>query len=87
MKRTNLIGAALLVLACGAATNLYAQSAANLDQLLQQTREARAEEAKRNKAREAKFLSERDKQRELLARAKREKVEQERREKGAVFRV
>lgn len=79
MKRTNLIGAALLVLACGAATNLYAQSAANLDQLLQQTREARAEEAKRNKAREAKFLSERDKQRELLARAKREKQAEEQR--------
>jgi len=46
-----------------------AQDAANLDQLLAQTRQARAKEAELNKQREAKFLAERNEQAAMLAKA------------------
>lgn len=45
-------------------------AAGTLDELLEQTRNARALEAKANEEREAEFLAARDRQKELLARAK-----------------
>lgn len=60
----------LAVLAtAGAAFSTFpvaAQQPASLDQLLEQTRQLRAKEAEENKAREARFLAERNKQAELL---------------------
>ena len=62
------LGVALIVASISPA---FAQQATNLDQLLKQTRESRAEEQRVNKEREARFLRERNKQRELLVQAKR----------------
>lgn len=53
------------------------QQAQSLDQLLQQTKNARAEENRLNKEREAKFLRERNNQRNLVSQAKREKAAEE----------
>ncbi|MBI2383620.1 MAG: MotA/TolQ/ExbB proton channel family protein [Gammaproteobacteria bacterium] len=54
-------------------------AAQTLEQLLDQTRNARAREAEANKAREARFISERNRQAEMLSQAKAEKSAQERR--------
>lgn len=51
----------------------------NLDELLEQTRTAREAEAKANTAREAKFLAERNKQSAMMADARAELSEQQRR--------
>jgi biopolymer transport protein ExbB len=51
----------------------------NLDELLEQTRSARAHEEKANAEREAKFLADRNKQAALLAEAKAEVTEQRKR--------
>lgn len=51
----------------------------NLDELLEQTRSARAKESQLNQDREAKFLAERNKQAALLAEAKAELTEQRQR--------
>jgi biopolymer transport protein ExbB len=56
-----------------------AQTAASLDQLLEQTRTAREREAQGNKEREAKFLAERNKQAALLAEVRADLTEQQRR--------
>jgi biopolymer transport protein ExbB len=58
-----------------------AGGAANLDQLLEQTRNARAREAQANAAREQQFLADRNRQAELLAQAQREKAAEEARSK------
>ena len=52
---------------------------ANLDELLEQTRTARAKEEAANKEREAKFLAERNKQAALLSEVRTEVQEQQRR--------
>ena len=49
----------------------------NLDQLLKETRNARAAEAQRNKERENRFLRERNQQRAMLAQAKKELAAEE----------
>ncbi|HEX4871628.1 MAG TPA: MotA/TolQ/ExbB proton channel family protein [Nevskiaceae bacterium] len=69
-----------LLLAVLATAPLQAQApAGNLDQLLEQTRTARAREAQANQAREQEFLRERNKQAELLNQARAELAEQQRR--------
>lgn len=55
----------------------FAATPGNLDELLEQTRSIRALEAKANAAREAKFLSERDKQAEMMNSARAELKEQQ----------
>ena len=71
MIRTTIATIAVAVAASLAVPAAQAQ-VKDLDQLLQQTRQARAAEARRNQEREQRFLRERNKQRELLAQAKRE---------------
>lgn len=71
-------------LACAAALSVFAlptlgATPGNLDELLEQTRSARTREATLNQEREAKFLSERNKQAALLAEARAELTEQQRR--------
>lgn len=61
-----------LVLAIGAAFAGQAFAAGTLDELLEQTRNARALEAQALEAREQEFLANRDRQKELLAKAKAE---------------
>ncbi len=77
MISTRLSIAAGLMLAAGAA-----QAAANLDELLDQTRNARAKEAQVNAAREQQFLADRNRQAELLAQAQREKAAEDARSKA-----
>ena len=70
--------AGLMAAALVAGTPAVAQQQAqSLDQLLQQTKNARAEENRLNKEREAKFLRERNNQRNLVSQAKREKAAEE----------
>ena len=78
MLRKNLILVAAM-LAAVAGTAVYAEPAKTLDQLLEQTRNARAEDAKANAARVAKFQSEFSRQQELLGQARGQKAEQDRR--------
>jgi biopolymer transport protein ExbB len=59
----------LLLLALGVVVAQAAHAAKDLDELLQQTRNARAIEAKANAARETEFLAHREKQAQLLAEA------------------
>ena len=66
-----------VMMAAGAGVAGAQQQASSLDQLLQQTKNARAEENRINKEREARFLRERNNQRALLTQAKRDKAEQE----------
>jgi biopolymer transport protein ExbB len=69
---------ALMVIGlCAAAPGAFA--AANLDELLEQTRSVRQREAQANQEREAKFLAERNKQAELTGAARAELTEQQRR--------
>jgi biopolymer transport protein ExbB len=75
--RKLLIGAALFAGAAG-----VANAAANLDELLDQTRNARAKEAQINAQREQQFLADRNHQAELLAQAQREKAAEEARSKA-----
>lgn len=72
--------AALLMLAAAALPAAYAAAPGNLDELLEQTRTLRDREAAVNKEREAKFLADRNKQAELLAQAKAELGELQRRQ-------
>lgn len=65
-----------LVAALGAPAAAFA-AAANLDQLLEQTRNVRAEEARQNQARIARFQQERDKQAALLSQARGELAAQQ----------
>jgi biopolymer transport protein ExbB len=62
--------AAAVVFAAFAIQTAGAASPGNLDELLEQTRTARAKEAQAHKDREAKFLGERNKQAQLLAEAR-----------------
>ena len=66
---------------------LGARAADSLDQLLEETRNARALEAKANAAREAEFLANRDKQAALLAdaKAKRDAAEKRSQQLSAAF--
>jgi biopolymer transport protein ExbB len=73
-----IVSTALLVLAMAAAP-VAVQAAANLDELLEQTRLARQRESQVNQEREAKFLAERNKQAELTGAARAELSEQQRR--------
>ena len=66
-----------LVLVAGLAAPLALSAATNLDQLLDQTRNARAAEARENQARVTKFQQERDQQVRLLAEAKGLRAQQE----------
>lgn len=75
-KNLKFVAAALAVLSASAA---FAEPAKSLDQLLEQTRNARAEEAKANQARVAKFQSDFNQQQALLGQARGQKAEQERR--------
>ncbi len=59
---------------------VHAAAPGNLDELLEQTRTQRDREAQVNKEREAKFVSERNKQAEMLAQAKAELAELQRRQ-------
>ncbi len=78
-------GAAALMLAAVLTSATFApmaQSApASLEELLEQTRQARAREAKANEEREAKFLAERNKQAALMAEARAELTQQQNRGK------
>lgn len=67
------------VLAQDAPAKKAAASASTLDQLLEQTKGARAEEGKANAARVAKFQADFNRQQELLGQARGQKGEQERR--------
>ncbi|HKY91849.1 MAG TPA: hypothetical protein VJM11_12450, partial [Nevskiaceae bacterium] len=69
--------ASLLALACVVLQASPSFAAASLDELLQQTRTIRDRESEANKAREAKFLAERNQQAQLLAEARREKADAE----------
>ncbi len=71
-----------LVLALGLALTQGAQAATSLDELLEQTRDTRARQAKAHEAREAAFLANRDEQATLLAEAKRERDAAEARSRG-----
>jgi biopolymer transport protein ExbB len=71
----------LAILALGLFVALGASAATDLEDLLQQTRNARTTQAKANAAREAEFLANRDKQAQLLADAKRERDAAEARSK------
>jgi len=62
----------LTAAACSALFGFDASAADTLDELLEQTRTARAVEAKAQAALEEEFLADRDRQKELLAEAKRE---------------
>ncbi|MGQ0622667.1 MAG: MotA/TolQ/ExbB proton channel family protein [Panacagrimonas sp.] len=75
------IGLVAMMMMVGLAPPSFAAAPGNLDELLQQTRSAREREAEANKAREAKFLAERNQQAQLLADARREKGEAEARSK------
>jgi biopolymer transport protein ExbB len=70
---------AVLLSSTVALSPVVAQTAANLDQLLEQTRTAREAEAKANAAREAKFLAERNSQVAMMSQARAELAEQQRR--------
>ncbi|HZQ60426.1 MAG TPA: MotA/TolQ/ExbB proton channel family protein [Casimicrobiaceae bacterium] len=74
--RKFLVGAALIA---GSVT--VANAAANLDELLEQTKNARAKEAQLNAQREQQFLADRNRQADLLAQAQREKAAEEARSK------
>jgi biopolymer transport protein ExbB len=74
--RPVLLGGLLAVLAGTAG------AAANLDELLQQTRNARAKESQVNAERERQFLADRNRQAELLAQAQREKAAEDARSKA-----
>ena len=74
--RKIMLGAGLLLAAAGTV-----QAAANLDELLDQTKNARAKEAQINQQREQQFLSDRNHQAELLAQAQREKAAEDARSK------
>lgn len=79
---TRFIPTALLTLAVAVSqlvTHVAVAAPASLDELLEQTRTAREKEAQANKEREAKFLSERNKQAELTGAARAELTEQQRR--------
>ena len=79
---TRFIPTALLTLAVAVSqlvTHVAVAAPASLDELLEQTRTAREKEAGANKEREAKFLSERNKQAELTGAARAELTEQQRR--------
>lgn len=78
MLRKNLMLAAA-VMSAMVASAAYAEPAKSLDQLLEQTRNARAEEAKANQARVSQFQSEFNRQQELLGQARGQKAEQDRR--------
>lgn len=78
MKLSKLVLLSILTLS-NLAFTLPANAAANLDELLEQTRTARAKEEAANKEREAKFLSERNKQAALLAEVRADLQEQQRR--------
>lgn len=80
MLRAMLRPAALLLTLAVAIPAAHAATPGNLDELLEQTRTLRDREAAANKEREAKFLSERNKQAELLAQAKSELAELQRRQ-------
>jgi biopolymer transport protein ExbB len=70
----------LSIAACfGATTAAVGAAPGNLDELLEQTRTAREAEVKANAAREAKFLSERNRQSAMMAEARAEVEEQRRR--------
>lgn len=71
--------AALAAVALAPFTVASAATPGNLDELLEQTRSVRAREAQANKEREEKFLAERNKQAALLAEARAELTEQQRR--------
>ena len=66
MKKTRM----LLVLLFAALFSTTAFSAQSLDSLLKQVKQARAEEARMNKQREAEFLKDKNRQAQLLANAK-----------------
>lgn len=66
-----------LVLATALAAPLAVSAATNLDQLLDQTRNARAVEARENQARVTRFQQERDQQVRLLAEARGQRAQQE----------
>ncbi len=66
----------VLAVALTAVLPLAGYAAANLDELLEQTRNARAQEAQANQARIAKFQQERNQQAALLAQAKSELSQQ-----------
>lgn len=72
MMRPMILSALLAALVASAAPAPAVAQIKNLDQLLEQTRQARAAEARRNREREQRFLRERNRQRELLAQARRE---------------
>ncbi|WP_456378129.1 MotA/TolQ/ExbB proton channel family protein [Thiolapillus sp.] len=66
MKKPSLI----LVLAVLFAGNVFAAKAGDLDSLLKEVKQAKAEEARLNKQREAEFLKDKNRQAQLLAAAK-----------------
>jgi len=71
--RSRSLARALLPLAATLGVAQSSHAVKSLDELLEQTRNTRAIEAKANEAREAEFLASREKQAALLAEAKRER--------------
>lgn len=71
--------AALTALSFSTFMTASAAAPGNLDELLEQTRSARAREAQANKEREDKFLAERNKQAAMLAEVRADLTEQQRR--------
>ncbi len=55
-------------------TNVYAEKAANLDELLKQVQQGKIRESKENKAREAEFKKSKARQQQLLAKAKQDRA-------------
>jgi biopolymer transport protein ExbB len=78
-KLSTLCSVLILTLAGTVANTVAAATPGNLDELLEQTRSARQREEQANKDREAKFLLERNKQATLMAEARAEVQEQQRR--------
>jgi len=79
MKRLTILTVLCSMAAMLAQAPASAAAPGNLDELLEQTRSARAREEKANGEREAKFLADRNKQAALLAEAKAEVTEQRKR--------
>lgn len=80
MLRAMFRPAALLLALAVAAPLVHAAAPGNLVELLEETRTLREREAQLNKEREARFLAERNKQAELLAQARAELTELQRRQ-------
>jgi len=81
IRRSSILWSALLAATLSSVFSVptYAAAPGSLDELLEQTRTARQREAEANKAREQKFIQQRDQRSQMLAQAKAERDAQKRR--------